>query len=95
MMRMMISLTVGVGDGGAIFGSTFGLGQAGRVDEGVGEGVGVTTGAELVVALGVGVGVVLGDGLALGVTEGELVACGLWVTAGVGVLDASFTQITM
>ena len=107
-MRITISLTEGVGDGGAIFGCD-GFGHAGKVDDGVGEGVGdalafcvgvgelvgLTTGAELVEALGSGAEVVLGSGLEVGVTEGEPVACELWVAVGAGVLDADSTQITM
>lgn len=107
-MRITISLTEGVGDGGAIFGCA-GFGHAGKVDDGVGEGagealagsvgvgelVGITTGTELDGTLGTGAEVVLGSGLAVGVTDGELVACELWVAVGAGALDANSTQITM
>ncbi len=74
----MIELTLGVGEGGAIVGWTdgVGLGQAGKVEVGlgvaVGDGVGVTVPDE------VGVGVTLG--LAVGATGAEeVLADGLLV----------------
>jgi hypothetical protein len=76
---MMIELCVGVGDGGAIDGSIFGFGHAGRVDEGAGvevwEGAGVWVGREVLDGAGVVVtlGELVGVGLTVGVTGAELV----------------------
>jgi hypothetical protein len=74
----MMELSVGVGDGGAMVGSTVGLGQAGNVEVGVGAAVGAGVGVTVPDEVGVGVtlglevgangaDVVLADGLLVGV----------------------------
>jgi hypothetical protein len=73
---MMIELSVGVGEGGAMVGSTVDFGHAGRVEVGVGDAVGTGVGVKVPDEVGVGVAL----GLEVGATGAEVeVAVGLLV----------------